>query len=236
MQGLESWNQFLKISSYLKPCSTSFPGAKSASLSTLNCLQGMLKVSSWRGTGISLLRGRWHMSLGKCQFVVDTWYWKFSLELFILFLLSLSLFFFSFFPCRSAWGILVPQPGIKPRPQQWKCQGLTTGPPGKSKSWSFLHYTPPFSPAGQEPCHHHFLFFLHHPFSFHYWIICIPIPISQFFSIKEELSMPPSSLVTTLSLPLNRVKTGKTPKRSCLCSPSPFSLLLDGHLLFSHLP
>ena len=63
-----------------------------------------------------------------------------------------------------------------------------------------------------------------------------PHQISQFFSIKEELSMPYSSLVTTLSLPLNRVKTGKTPKTSCLCSPSPFSLLLDGHLLFSHLP
>ena len=28
MQGLGSWNQFLKISNYLKTCSTSFPGAQ----------------------------------------------------------------------------------------------------------------------------------------------------------------------------------------------------------------
>ena len=127
MQGLESWNQFLKISSYLKPCSTSFPGAKSASLSTLNCLQGMLKVSSWRGTGISLLRGRWHMSLGKCQFVVDTWYWKFSLELFILFLLSLSLFFFLLLPMPLGLRDLssptrdqTQAPTVKvPRPNHW---------------------------------------------------------------------------------------------------------------------
>ena len=32
MQGLGSWNQFLKISNYLKTCSTSFSGAPSASL------------------------------------------------------------------------------------------------------------------------------------------------------------------------------------------------------------
>lgn len=29
----------------------------------------------------------------------------------------------------SLWD-LVPQPGIKPRPQQWKCRVLTIGPPG----------------------------------------------------------------------------------------------------------
>ena len=28
----------------------------------------------------------------------------------------------------AAWGILFPQPGIKPRPCQWKCQVPTTGP------------------------------------------------------------------------------------------------------------
>ena len=35
----------------LKTCSTSFPGAQSASLSTLNTLQGMSKVNSYRSTG-----------------------------------------------------------------------------------------------------------------------------------------------------------------------------------------
>ena len=41
---------------------------------------------------------------------------------------------FSFWPGLSACRILVPQPGIKPRPQQWKLRlgVLTTGPPGKS--------------------------------------------------------------------------------------------------------
>ena len=40
-----------------KTCSISFPGAQSASLSTLNSLQGVLKVSSCSGTG------RWQMPL-----------------------------------------------------------------------------------------------------------------------------------------------------------------------------
>ena len=57
MQGLGLWNQFLKISNYLKTCSTRFPGAQSASLSMLNSLQRVLKVSSWSSTG------RWQMPL-----------------------------------------------------------------------------------------------------------------------------------------------------------------------------
>ena len=60
MQGLGSWKQFLKISNFLKTCSTSFFGAQSASPSTL---QGMLKVNSCCSTGFSLHRGRWQMPL-----------------------------------------------------------------------------------------------------------------------------------------------------------------------------
>ena len=55
MQGLGSWNQFLKISSYLKTCSASFPGAERASLSTLNSPQGVSKISSCS------IPGRWQM-------------------------------------------------------------------------------------------------------------------------------------------------------------------------------
>ena len=40
MQGLRSWNQFLRTSNCLKTCSTRFPGAQSALLSTLNSIQG----------------------------------------------------------------------------------------------------------------------------------------------------------------------------------------------------
>ena len=35
-----------------------------------------------------------------------------------------------FWPYYTASRILVPQPGIKPRPRQWKCLVLTTGSPG----------------------------------------------------------------------------------------------------------
>ena len=48
---------------YLQTCSTSFPGAQSASLSTLNSPQGVLKVGSCSGTGFTLQRGRWQVPL-----------------------------------------------------------------------------------------------------------------------------------------------------------------------------
>ena len=67
VQGLESWNQFLKISNYLKTCSTSFPGAQSASLCILNSAQGVLKVSSCSSPGFSLRRGRLQMPLSFSQ-------------------------------------------------------------------------------------------------------------------------------------------------------------------------
>ena len=41
-------------------------------------------------------------------------------------------FFFFFWPCPAACGILVPQPGIKPTPPALEAWVLTTGPPGKS--------------------------------------------------------------------------------------------------------
>ena len=65
MQGLGTWNQFLKISTYLKTCSPSLPGAQSALLSILN-FQGVSKVSSCSSTGLSLPRGRWQMPLSCC--------------------------------------------------------------------------------------------------------------------------------------------------------------------------
>ena len=54
---------------------------------------------------------------------------------FFFLFLSFYFFFLSFFfwPRRAACRILVLQPGIEPRPLQWKCQVLTTGPPGNSQ-------------------------------------------------------------------------------------------------------
>ena len=68
---LGSWNQFLKIPVHLRTCSTSYPEAHSASLSTFNSLQVVLKVNNCRNTGFSLQR-QMANSLGKHQFVVDT--------------------------------------------------------------------------------------------------------------------------------------------------------------------
>ena len=45
MQGLGSWNQFLKIPSHLKSCPTRFPGAQSASLHP-ELPQRVLKINS----------------------------------------------------------------------------------------------------------------------------------------------------------------------------------------------
>ena len=41
-------------------------------------------------------------------------------------------FFFFFWPCSTACGILVPNQGSNPCPLQWKPRVLTTGPTGKS--------------------------------------------------------------------------------------------------------
>ena len=50
--------------------------------------------------------------------------------------LSTSPFFFWLY--HAACRILVPQPGIEPKPQQWKCQVLTTGLPGNSLLFYFF--------------------------------------------------------------------------------------------------
>ena len=56
---------------YLKTCSTSFPGTQSASFSTLDSLQGVFKVTSCSNTGFKL-QSQMANSLGKCQYVIDT--------------------------------------------------------------------------------------------------------------------------------------------------------------------
>ena len=87
MQGLGSWNQFLKISNYLKTCPTSFPGTQSASLSTLNSPQGAEGGQLQQGRVQSLQRqmANAHVVvgqllvkvLGKCQAEVDSiYYWS----------------------------------------------------------------------------------------------------------------------------------------------------------------
>ena len=51
-------------------------------------------------------------------------------------------FFFFLWQHHSAWGILVPWPGIKPMPPKWKHGVLTTGLPGSSLHQLFdLRYT-----------------------------------------------------------------------------------------------
>ena len=67
MQGLGSWNQCLRIFNYVKTCSISFPGARTASRSTLNSLQGGLRVNSCGSTGFNLHRGRWQMPLASAN-------------------------------------------------------------------------------------------------------------------------------------------------------------------------
>ena len=48
--------------------------------------------------------------------------------------ITFCVFFLLFFPPGPvACGILVPQPGIEPRPQQWEWQVLAIGPPGNSQ-------------------------------------------------------------------------------------------------------
>ena len=44
--------QSVPVNNYLKTCSTSFPGAQSASLSTLNSLQGMSNFNSCKAQGL----------------------------------------------------------------------------------------------------------------------------------------------------------------------------------------
>ena len=90
MKGLGSLNLFLKISNYLKTCSTRFPETQNTLLHP-ELSHRVLKVKSWSNTGVNLCRSRWQipsllllfsdwqillasasLSLtGKCQFVAD---------------------------------------------------------------------------------------------------------------------------------------------------------------------
>ena len=90
MQGLGSLNLFLKISNYLKTCSTRFSETQNTLLHP-ELPHRELKVNSWSNTGFNLCRSRWQipsllllfsdwqillasasLSLtGKCQFVAD---------------------------------------------------------------------------------------------------------------------------------------------------------------------
>ena len=62
----------MKISNYIKTYSTSFHGAHSASLSTLNCHQGHVESQQLQKYGIQSLLRQMANILGKCQFVVDS--------------------------------------------------------------------------------------------------------------------------------------------------------------------
>ena len=74
MQALGSWIQ--KISNCIQTCPTSFPGAQSASFSTLNSPQQVMKFVSCSRTGFSLCRGRWQMpeflSLSRWQMLLSS--------------------------------------------------------------------------------------------------------------------------------------------------------------------
>ena len=48
-------------------------------------------------------------------------------------------------PCHTACGILVPQPGIEPGPLQWKWRVRATGPPGNSQPLMALKKLPRLS-------------------------------------------------------------------------------------------
>ena len=49
------------------------------------------------------------------------------------------------FSCSSAWGILVPWPGIKPESPAWKGRFLTPGLPGEFQGFAFTSQTHYFS-------------------------------------------------------------------------------------------
>ena len=81
MQGLGSWNQFLKMSNCLKTCSTSVPGAQMPHSpswippggcwrSAAAVTQGSISAESDRNT-LGIVAQSLANALGKCQFVVD---------------------------------------------------------------------------------------------------------------------------------------------------------------------
>ena len=57
---------------------------------------------------------------------------------------------FLFQPSHTACGILVPTPGIEPKPRHWKLGVLTTGPPGRSQIRDFYVHPQQESGLGRE--------------------------------------------------------------------------------------
>ena len=51
--------------------------------------------------------------------------------------MSFLVFVLFFFLGQEAYGILIPQPGIKPTPPALEGEGLTPGSPGKSLKFNF---------------------------------------------------------------------------------------------------
>ena len=62
-------------------------------------------------------------------------------------------FIFTFWPCCVACRQLVFQPGIQPMALQWKCEVLTTRPPGKSCKFLKMNISDfPCAPMVKTPC------------------------------------------------------------------------------------
>ena len=143
---------------YLKTCSTSFPGTQSASFSTLDSLQGVFKVTSCSNTGFKL-QSQMANSLGKCQYVIDTfkdnylfilggasrsvllkydWKWKLlsCVQLCNPWTIQSMEFsrseYWSGYPFPSPGDL--PNPGIEPRSPALQVDSLSAEPQGKPKN------------------------------------------------------------------------------------------------------
>ena len=68
MRRCKDWDHEVSLENiYLKTCSTSFPGAQSTSLSTLNSFQGMSKVNICNSTEFNIRRVRWQIPLASAS-------------------------------------------------------------------------------------------------------------------------------------------------------------------------
>ena len=89
VQGLDSWNQFLKISNYLKTCSTSFPGAECLTLHPEFCSGcGRSAAAAAQGSVSAEANGKCPCccsASGKCSWQVPTYSWHILMEIIWLF-------------------------------------------------------------------------------------------------------------------------------------------------------
>ena len=99
MQRLWSWNQFLKVSNYIKMCSTRFPGAQISQARKLEWIAiSFPKGSLWHRNWIRISYiSRWILSLSH-QGSPDVSYWMVTSTQFsaLCFYLLFLFFFFSF--------------------------------------------------------------------------------------------------------------------------------------------